>query len=411
MKKKYVAFCFGGLKYLSQSINSNRSILKKICENFDKLFIINTGNLRFLKQKNNLYNKRDFFINKKNSKLIIKNKKLKLPKNIEFFNPQNVMDFKNFMKDKDIIAINSFGRTFNDLKIHFLFKYFNIKQIQISNIGNLQSQIVPVKKINVSAWYFKALHDLGHKMTVILSNLHLVSKIDIRFISSKETFELLKKNSLFKKLNLFYCKKHILINSSAYDIINSARPIINEKKIVLLDIMFEHEERLAMGSEPKKKLVQDFHKKINKLLSYLSKTYKKKVVICIHPKDNLNKKKKIYSNYKVVKYASKENIFKAFLVFFFDTAAIVDAVFLKKRIFAITSKAMDKNQLSMAIEYHKVVGMPILDLDDKNIFNRKKFLKKVNIKGYSNYIKKNIASDGKNFGYKKIIKIVKNNFF
>ena len=98
-------------------------------------------------------------------------------------------------------------------------------------------------------------------------------------------------------------------------------------------------------------------------------------------------------------------------MFFFDTAAIVDAVFLKKRIFAITSKAMDKNQLSMAIEYHKVVGMPILDLDDKNIFNRKKFLKKVNIKGYSNYIKKNIASDGKNFGYKKIIKIVKNNFF
>jgi len=41
MKKKYVAFCFGGLKYLSQLINTNRFILKKICENFDKLFIIN----------------------------------------------------------------------------------------------------------------------------------------------------------------------------------------------------------------------------------------------------------------------------------------------------------------------------------------------------------------------------------
>ena len=101
------------------------------------------------------------------------------------------------MKDKDIIAINAFGRTFNDLKIHFLFKYFNIKQILISNIGNLQSgTFVPVKKINVSAWYFKALHYLGHKMTVILSNLHLVSKIDIKFIATSWTM-FSKKNYIF----------------------------------------------------------------------------------------------------------------------------------------------------------------------------------------------------------------------
>ena len=59
------------------------------------------------------------------------------------------------MEDKNIIAINAFGRTFNDLKIHFLFKYFKIKQVQISNIGNLQTQITPIKnnkddiKINI----------------------------------------------------------------------------------------------------------------------------------------------------------------------------------------------------------------------------------------------------------------------
>ena len=37
-----------------------------------------------------------------------------------------------------------------------------------------------------------------------------------------------------------------------------------KKKIVLLDIMFEHEERLAMGSQPKKKLVQDLYEKFNR---------------------------------------------------------------------------------------------------------------------------------------------------
>ena len=48
MKKKYVAFCIGGLKYLEQSINGNRLLLKKTCENFDKLFIINTFKKIFL---------------------------------------------------------------------------------------------------------------------------------------------------------------------------------------------------------------------------------------------------------------------------------------------------------------------------------------------------------------------------
>ena len=125
------------------------------------------------------------------------------------------MDFKNFMKDKNIIAINSFGRTFNDLKIHFLFKYFNIKQLQISNLGNLQAEIFPVTKYNILPWLNKLNHDFGHTITVVLSNLGFVPKIDIRFISSKKTFKALKKNSLFKKLNLFYCKEHILINSKS----------------------------------------------------------------------------------------------------------------------------------------------------------------------------------------------------
>ena len=70
MKKKYLAFCIADLKYLPQTITGNKFLLEKICESFDKLFIINTENLRFLKQKNNSYNKRDFFINKKNSKFI-----------------------------------------------------------------------------------------------------------------------------------------------------------------------------------------------------------------------------------------------------------------------------------------------------------------------------------------------------
>ena len=413
MKKKYVAFCIAGLKYLAQSINANKLLLKKTCENFDKVFIINTGNLRFSKQKNNLYNKRDFFINKKNSKLVIKNKKLKLPKNIEFFNPQNVMDFKNFMQDKNIIAINSFGRTFNDLKIHFLFKYFNIKQVQISDVGNLQSEIFPVTKYNVVPWLNKLNHDFGHIITVALSSFGLVPKIDIRFISSKKTFKVLKKNSLFKKLNLFYCKEHILINSRSYDYLTLNNPKISENKIVLLDLMFNNPEFIEMGSVPKSEIIKKFYNKINELLKLLEKNYKKKVVICLHPKDDLNIKKKIFNKFKVVKYATQKNIIESFMVLFFDTSAIVDAILLKKKIIVLQSNLMDKNAVNIGGDYQKKAGIFKINLDNYEFKSKKALLSQLNKSRINqlNYIRLYLAPDGNNLGFEKIIKTIKSRFF
>ena len=336
MKKKHLALFINDLRRFNSTLTTDRFLFQKICENFEKLFIINIENLCFFSSGTSSFNNKDFFFDKKNRKLIVKNKNLKLQNNIEFFQPLDENDFKKFMFDKDIIGINIFGRTLKELKAHFLLKKYNIKQIQISNFGNLQTQIVPIKNTLWKAWIYKFQHDFGHKLTVLLSNFGMVSKIDIRFVSNQELINNLKltkgiKSFLFKKFNLFYCKKHILVNSNSYDIIASSKPTIREEKIVLLDIMFDHEERIAMGSNLVAKDTKDFHFRMKKLLNYLSKVYKKKVVVCIHPKDNLNKKKKIYSNYKVVKYVTKKNIFKAFLIIFFDTSAITDAILLKKK--------------------------------------------------------------------------------
>ena len=38
------------------------------------------------------------------------------------------IDFKKFMFDKDIVGINTFGRTFKELKVHFLLKKYNISK-------------------------------------------------------------------------------------------------------------------------------------------------------------------------------------------------------------------------------------------------------------------------------------------
>ena len=416
MKKKYLALFIPDLRYLHQGISANKFLIEKLSQNFKKVFIINTKNLRFFSDKKNTYNKKDFFLNKKNSTMSIVNQYLKLPTNIEFFHPLNVKDFKNFMIDKDLIAINLFGRSFNEIKIHFLLKYFKIKQVRISNIGNIQYPVTPLKKISLKPWLYKWQHDFGHKFTVFLSSIGLVAKIDINFTSNKEIYHALKKNLkslIFKRLNLLYCKEHILVNSRTFDFIASNNITIKETKIILLDVSFKNEELVAMGTKLKKKDFKEYYLKMNKLLDYLSKTYKKKVIICLHPKDNLNQKIKIYKKYKVIKYATKENICKAFLVITTDTSAIIDAIFLKKKIIIITSRVMDKNQITGALGYHKKAGIIKVNLEDDQIEGKFKFLNQLNKakKNYSNYINKYITPDGKNIGYKKIIKIIKKRFF
>ena len=131
--KKYVAWFINPPDNdLSDFVVKNPLLINKICESFEKIYVINIENLKFFSNKNK----------ESNYKL---DKNLKLPNNIQFFNPVNTKDFNNFMIGKKLIGINSLGRGFAELKALFLFARHKIKQVQISNIGNLQTNMKPVK--------------------------------------------------------------------------------------------------------------------------------------------------------------------------------------------------------------------------------------------------------------------------
>ena len=74
---------------------------------------------------------------------------------------------------------------------------------------------------------------------------------------------------------------------------------------------------------------------------------------------------------------------------------------------------MDKNQISQALAYHHEAGIIKINLEDYSIKNKKELLYKLNKakKKYFKYNKNFLVPDGKNCGYKKIVKIIKNNFF
>ena len=403
--KKYLAWLFSGVS-INKTLTVHSFLINKLCENFEKIYFINMDKFKLYKDWRSY--KGEFSHGVDN--------KFKVPNNIEIFVPKTIKDFENFMIGKELIAINDIGKFFADFKIHFLLAKHRIKHIQLQNIGlsNTKQQIQ--KNFFWKNLIFKFKKNCSYKLIVLLSNLKLVPKIQIRFTSSSEIIKSIN-NSIIKKilykLKLFYVKELVLINSYAFDIYKKTKMEISENQIVLLDFNFNQPEIIAFEGNFDEKKIEKHYYYLNKLINNLSVMYEKKIIICIHPKDNVKLKKKYFPNLDVVQYETRENIYKAFLVLFFETSAIVDAILLKKRILYLTSNFFSKNVNNLGLSYVYKAGLLGINTKDEIKIDKNKLLSKLdNAKeNYSKYIKSYIASDGNNIGYEKIIRTLKERFF
>ena len=401
-KNKYLAWFFVG-NSLNETLSAHSFIIDKISENFEKIYIINLINLRFFSKSNNNFS---FGIDDK----------LKLPKNIEVFCPLSIKEFKNFLNGKELIGICNFGRNFIDLKIHLILKFSKIKLVQISNIGNIQWSH---KFLKTSLWTkikFRLYKYYSQKLVILLSNLLLVPKIEIRFISNQKIINNIKANFLknfLYKIKMFYAKELVIVNSRTYDIYKINKNEINENSIVLLDTNLKHVEDRMIGYIYTEEKAKQHYYYVTKLMDQLSKFYNKPIVVAVHPADNLESKKKVFPKFKVVKHETTDNIYKAFLVVFFDSSAIVDAILLNKRIITLTSKYIGNLTNSGSNKYHKEAGILQMKVEEELISNKEKLLLDLDNakKNYVSFINKYIAPDGDNLGYKKIIETIKSRFF
>jgi hypothetical protein len=242
----------------------------------------------------------------------------------------------------------------------------------------------------------------------------LIPKIEIRFISNANILENINNNlikKIFHKYKFFITKRIINVNSISFDQFHSNKNKLSENYIVFLDHDLASPDDQYFG-----------HKKINEkkhftelkvFLEDLSQTFKKKVIVTIHPRDKLSLKKKIFSNFKVVKYQTRDYINKAFLVVFFESSAIVNAILLKKKIITITSDYLNENLKLGSKRYQNQVGIYHLNVQNRLNFDKKTLIKELNkskVK-YKNFINTYIGPDKNRIGYKKIIKIMKNELF
>ena len=70
---------------------------------------------------------------------------------------------------------------------------------------------------------------------------------------------------------------------------------------------------------------------LKKFLKKLSSTYNKEVKVCIHPQYNIKEHQKNLPDFEVIKFKTRDLIYKAFIVTFFDSSSVIDAILLKKK--------------------------------------------------------------------------------
>jgi len=402
-KKKYLSIItsFTGL---DSTFLTHNLFFEKLSKNFEKIFIINSENLKFFPKIARLVYRQVW----KQSFTEIN----KLPDNFVLFDPKDSKDFSKFLQDKNLLVINNFDRHLFTIKLHLLLKKHKIKQVIISNLGSLGGYDVGYITHFFRFLFFHFNQTFSKKLLVLLSNLGIVSKVDIQFISNKQIVERVEKSFLYKK-NLLFAKELMLVNSRTYDIYLEKKIPISEDYIVHLDASLDYlHETSIRGLSSKEKKDRHYYY-LERFLKKLSNEFKKEVLVCIHPSYHLKEHQGYFKDFKVLQFKTRECVYKSFLVTTFDSGAIGDAIFLKKRILGFISDSMTRSEIAHARNYAKRVGYLKLNTEKDYLFDKEKILFQMN-RNISNYEKYNSnfhCFEANKTGSDKIIKIIKDRFF
>tara|TARA_B100001142_G_scaffold317589_1_gene358725 strand:- start:5493 stop:6743 length:1251 start_codon:yes stop_codon:yes gene_type:complete len=411
-RKKYIAIVTSFMGIKGGYFHVARVLIDQLSKNFDKIYLINTQNLRFFpKFARSIYMEEDLGENDlKPSE--------DLPKNFIPFNPKNIKEFSDFLQDKEILIINNYNKHFFDFPIQMIVKKLKLQQVQISYSGRAMSGSTQKMSLNhiLKTVVFFLNQSFFKKVTVLLSNLGITPKLDIRFMSDKEVYDsIIKdkfKNFLFKK-KLLWAKEIKLVNSMAYDLMLENRYTTSEDYIVHLDASLNNRHEIELrGKWPKEKVVKHYYY-LEKFLKKLSKEFNKEVIVTIHPGYNLEEHQSYLKDFKVLKYKTSEYIYKAFLVTAFDSSAVTEAVLLKKRLLGINSDYMSANEIEHAKVNPKRFGYPCLNTQKDYNFNMVELLQILNksISNYDKYINRYHCHTPNEYGTKEIIQTIKTKFF
>jgi len=384
-----------------QILNLNKEIYTKIQKEFGNFCILNLSNLK-------LFKKKDF---SRTPNYIFSN--------IKIYKPRNAQELKEIFQNKTLIAFNNLGKSFSFFKIYFYLKKINLKQILLMNIGYLENKVSLDLK-NKSIFFTSALFFLRKKFIYyifrILTILGIFPKIDVYFESKKNIVKAVKSglSSQIEKLlpftKLSYFRKVYTINSRAFNIIKKNN--ISNRYLCFIDSNFCALDRVLREGKINNKDKKLYYYYLKKLFLELQKIFKKKMIICIHPKNNDKFFFSYFKKFRIKKYETSKIISKSSIVLFHDSSAITDAILQKKNIISLNSELLGNYLNNSTKLYSKILGTQSIELDKNYQLNKIELIKKLNFtkKKMNFYAKNNLKNDGNRLGKDKIVDIIKKEF-
>ena len=214
---------------------------------------------------------------------------------------------------------------------------------------------------------------------------------------------------LCPKIKISFFRKAININSRSYDGLSDKKYSNEKKYLVFVDSFFEHKDRVIREGSIEKKNIIEYYSTLARFLKKLSKIYNKKVIICSHPSNNSKLFLSYLKNFTIKKGKTHEMIRKSFITLFHESSAVFEAIMLKKNIIILKSDLLGDYLSNRIKEYEKLLNLQSIDINDYDFLKKKKLNSLLNISKKKNnyYIKNYLNSDGKDPGYKKIIRLLK----
>ena len=337
---------------------------------------------------------------------------LMINKDIIIYRPNNISELKNIIKRDNFTLMYCISQSPKYFFINFLMARLKNKIFIISNIGYNPENFNYVNRTfsqKIKIFFNLRLNYYISRLLVLFS---ILPKIDYFFESSSYVIDSINSGlskTLQKKipwLNFSYYKNLIKINSKFYDDLINNRFKISEEYIVFVDgFIFDHKDRIMRDG---KIIISDrkkYYQHMNNLLQNLQNMYNKKVIICLHPKNNLSSKNKDFKNFECVKYKTEEFISKSFITLYHEGSSILQAKIQKKKIINLYGNYLGP-YINLRCElYAKLIDIKRYDLENYNLDEKENLINDLNacIPNYDKYIKENLIIDSSKTGIEQVI--------
>ncbi len=275
----------------------------------------------------------------------VKNKYLNKRYSLNIIQPKNFTEFKEILKSKNIYFMYAINNGVENFYINYLLSKYNVKKFIISNIGynpenynyfkkNIIQKIIIFSRLRLKYYFFR-----------ILVLINIFPKIDYFFEASDFIYKSIINGLSYKLqkkihfLNISYYKKVFKINSRSYDNIYYSRYNVSEKYIVFLDgMLFDHQDRILREGHTKKKFRKQYYDKLYDVLKKHEKIFNKKIIVCLHPKNDISKTRGDFKDLKCIKFQTEKYMSQAFLIFFHEGSSIIQGIVQKKKNYQFTWK-------------------------------------------------------------------------